>query len=101
MRLEKTSVIKRRVMKKEKNSQAKFINKEKKAKNIKAVCIMASRITILSNLVRPQMFQIFLRKISNPQSLIIMFSENSHLGIKAGPQNQVQKNIFFSIRDYL
>lgn len=47
MRLEKTSVIKRRVMKKEKNSQAKIIKKEKKAKTIKTACIMASRITII------------------------------------------------------
>ena len=35
MRLEKTSVIQRRVMKKEKISQAKFIKKEKTAKTIK------------------------------------------------------------------
>ena len=66
MRLEKTSVIKRRVMKKEKNSQAKIIKKEIKAKTNKSVCIMAFRITILSNHVWPQMFQIFLGKISNP-----------------------------------
>ena len=38
-------------MKKEKNSQAKIIKKEIKAKTNKTVCIMAFRITILSNLV--------------------------------------------------
>ena len=47
MRLQKTSVIKRRVMKKEMNSQAQIIKKEKKAKTIKTACIMASRITII------------------------------------------------------